>query len=138
MKFRARRSDEPEIMLIPMIDVMLVLVIFLVATTSFVNESRLRVELPEASIRASNPESRRVEVGIDAEGLFSVGDKPAGSSAETLRAVLGPALAADPEARFVIRADARTPHQAVVTAMDVAGQLGVRAIGIAALPKPGE
>ncbi len=138
MKFRQRPREEPEILLIPMIDVMLVLLIFFVATTTFIRESRLAVELPEAGQQPQAAEETAIELVIDPGGRYAIGaaGEAAAGDAAALRTLLERALAGKSGARLLIRADARTPHQAVVSAMDAAGQLGVRAIGIAALPRP--
>lgn len=136
MRFRARRSEEPEIMLIPMIDVMLVLLLFFVATTSFVREAAVGLQLPEVSGQPQTNEAERLELIIDAEGHYTLGEQRLPDYQEgTLKQALKIAFESHPTQRFVIRADARTPHRFVVRAMDAAGQVGISAIGIAALPR---
>lgn len=139
MKFRARRSEEPEVMLIPMIDVMLVLLIFFVATTTFVRETGVDLELPSIDQPVRPHEDRPLVLNIDASGRYALGDTPLAQQTEAaLLAALREAKAnAGADTRLIISADRNTPHQYVVTALDLAGKAGLGSIGIAALPKDG-
>jgi biopolymer transport protein ExbD len=131
MKFRANRSEEPELNLVPLIDVLLMTLIFLVVTTSFSKETQLRIRLPEASATAKiNDDS--VRVLIDAQGHFYIGDQQlTNSSVEALRAAISRAAGNIKKPVIVIHADGRTPHEAVVHVMDAARRLGYTRITFA-------
>lgn len=141
MKFRSRRSEEPEVMLIPMIDVMLVLLIFFVATTTFVRETGVDLELPTIDQAARPNDDRPIVLNIDATGRYALGEHPLAPQTDAaLIAALREAKAAaggNADVRVIISADRNTPHQYVVTALDAAGKAGLGSIGIAALPRDG-
>lgn len=125
MNFRTNIPDEePELNLIPLIDVLLMTLIFLVVTTSFSNEARLSVRLPEASAEVEeNLPSLRVT--IDAKGQFYIGDQQLlNAKPEVLRNALLRAAGGNKDPLIVIRADANTPHEAVIRVMDSARRLG--------------
>jgi biopolymer transport protein ExbD len=132
MNFGRRRELEPEINVTSLIDVVLLLVMFFMVSTSFVRDGRLKVQLPESSATPENRTADPVVIGIGADGSYVVNDRAlVNRSADTLRAAL---LRVAPAARgqpITIRADARATHQAVVTAMDVAGRLGFAQVNIA-------
>jgi biopolymer transport protein ExbD len=124
MNFRPRRRDKPELNLIPMIDVLIVLLIFLVLTTTFRHESALNIRLPDTEGRAPAAQ-QGIEVEIDAESRIGVNHTVvAESSAAALRQALEAAAGGRNDLRVVIRADRKTPHQTVMTVLDVAGSLG--------------
>lgn len=135
MNLRPRRPPEPEVNLIPLIDILLVLILFFSVSTSFYKGSELKIDLPEASVQPAEADERQpLEVVIDAQGHYFInGQVLADSDPDTLKAALAKWLD-QRERTFVIRADARTPYQAVVTAMDVAGQLGFRRLAIPTIP----
>lgn len=131
MKFRVNRSEEPELNLVPLIDVLLMTLIFLVVTTSFSKETQLRIRLPEASAEAKISDNS-VRVLIDAQGHFFIGDQQlANSSVEALRAAIARAAGNIKDPVIVIHADGRTPHEAVVHVMDAARRLGYTRITFA-------
>lgn len=133
-----RRREEPEINLIPMIDVVLVVLIFFVIATSFRKEADLKIELPEASQRPLPAEQERLEVAIDAQGRYRVNDMALADTAiNTLKTALSEVAGDRRDLSFVIRADGRTPHQAVVTVMDAAGQLGFKRLAIVTIQGAG-
>ena len=124
MNFRPTHDEEPEINLIPLIDVLLMALIFLIVTTSFSSESRLRIRLPEASaeVKANLPTLR---VTIDAKGQYYIAEQQLlNATPEVLRNALAHAAAGKKDPVIVINADARTPHEAVVRVMDTARRLG--------------
>jgi biopolymer transport protein ExbD len=132
MNLRPRQREDPEINLINMIDVLLVLLIFFMVSTTFNPEGRVRVQLPQSS-DTPLPRGQRepLVITITAEGGYRVNERTLiNSSPETLRAALMKE-AGDDRGPITIRADARTTHQAVVTAMDVAGHLGFAQLNIA-------
>jgi biopolymer transport protein ExbD len=133
VKFRPRPGEEPDVNMTSLIDVVLLLLIFFMLSTRFIDEGRLKLRLPEAGVEpevASLVES--VEIEVTAEGGYRVGGRDLiNSSRETLSKALLDAAAGDEGVPVTIRADARATHQSVVTAMDVAGRLGFRQINIA-------
>jgi biopolymer transport protein ExbD len=137
MKLQPRRlPEEPNINLISLVDVVLLLVIFFALTTSFVRQSQIAIHLPEAS--AAAPESAatqpEVEIAVTERGVFFVNGRAlVDNRPETLTAAIQrvrPGGVAGLR-EITISADARAAHQDVVTAMDVAGRLGVTNVHIA-------
>ena len=134
MKFRTTRRDSLEITLTPLIDVVFLLLIFFMVSTTFERRSELSVELPEANADAHAPQRNVLEVVLDAGGSVYIGGEPL---AEPRGGGLRRALAAasdglDPPPQVVISADARTPHQSVITVMDAARQAGLFRLTFAA------
>ncbi|MWV13885.1 biopolymer transporter ExbD [Pseudomonas sp. R-28-1W-6] len=127
MKFRRKPRENVEINLASLIDVVFILLLFFVVTTTFTRETQLKVDLPEAA-SGTPPEDtalKQMEVLISAEGSYSLnGQALLKSDLESLMAALGKESAGDNSLPLVISADAQTPHQAVITAMDAAGKLG--------------
>ena len=132
MDFGRRRDNEPEINVTSLIDVILLLVIFFMVSTSFTQDARLRVQLPHASADTERREIDPVTIMISADGAYRVNERAlVNQSPETLRAALSKIAPAPRGQRITIRADARATHQSVVTAMDVAGRLGFAQVNIA-------
>ncbi len=116
-----------------LIDVVLLLLIFFMLSTKFIDEGRLKIRLPEAGI-APEAESQResIEIDVTAAGGYRVNGRPLiNNSQETLAAALGKFAEGDRAMPVTVRADARATHQSVVTAMEVAGRAGYRQINIA-------
>ena len=131
MNLRPRRREEPELNLVPMIDVVLVLLIFFMIATSLRHESKLEIWLPESTGQPLPGNLAQLEVDIDASGRYAVnGQRLEGRDAAALKAPLQ-AAAQGRELPLIVRADGQTPHQAVVTVLDVAGQLGLKQLVIA-------
>jgi biopolymer transport protein ExbD len=132
MNFSRRRDSEPDINVTSLIDVVLLLVIFFMVSSTFVTDARLTVQLPQSSAAPDSRPADAVTILVTAEGSYRVNDLAlVNNSPDTLRAALAKV---EPEARgkpLTIRADARATHQAVVTAMDVAGRLGFSQVNIA-------
>ncbi|GJB78170.1 biopolymer transporter ExbD [Pseudomonas plecoglossicida] len=128
MKFRRNRQRENvDINLASLIDVVFVLLLFFVVTTTFTRETQLRVELPEAASAepAAPDQGKLVEITISAEGVYSVNNHLLPKSdLATLSEAIERESGGDNKLPLAISADGRTPHQAVVTAMDAAGKLG--------------
>ncbi|QDH70184.1 ExbD/TolR family protein [Marilutibacter alkalisoli] len=132
-----RAFDEPEINLIPLIDVILVLIIFFVVTTTFDARSVLKLQLPQAS-GEPNESNQALSVLVNADGRFFVDDREViRDDIESLKATVAEVAGNDRERPVLLRADARTPHQAVVTAYDALGQLGFKRVMIATAPQNG-
>lgn len=127
-----RLRDEPEISLTSLIDVVFTLIIFFVVTTTFDARSALKLQLPQATAPATLEQAEPLAVVVDADGRFYVGEEEVlKRDAASLRDVLVRVAGEDRERPVVLRADARTPHQAVVTAMDAVGQAGFERLSIA-------
>lgn len=123
MKFRPRRTEEPEINLIPLIDVLLMTLIFLLVTTSFSDSARLNLQLPQAA-SAEKRDDAGLRVGIDAAGNYFLNQKQlAGNSPQALRAALRDAAGSEVDPIVIIQADRRTPHEAVIRVLDAAQRL---------------
>ncbi len=130
-----RRRDDFEINVIPLIDVLLTLLMFFVLTTTFVQHSRMQVTLPRASAEDRDAQAPLLTVMIDRDGRFYVGsDEVMGEGIEPLKRMLEQNAGERRDGQVVIRADAMTPHQYVVTAMDALGQLGFTKLSIATTP----
>ncbi len=125
--------EEPTVDLTSLIDVVFLLLIFFMVSTTFEHQALLKVDLPEASEvedRSDVPES--LELVIDAEGHMYLNDRRLVNSDEaTIRAAIEEAAGDDRSMPLILRADRMTPHHHVVTAMDVAAQLGFSNLSIA-------
>jgi biopolymer transport protein ExbD len=128
-------KDDPEINLIPLIDVSLLLVIFFMLTSTFMQEGRLKIELPQASIAPTGRQkSDPLVVTVTQAGVYRVNDRELiNASPDTLRAAIQEVAGADRNKPVTVRADGRATHQSVVTAMDVLGKLGFVRINIATI-----
>jgi biopolymer transport protein ExbD len=138
MRIRDFRQDvTPEINMIPLIDVVLGLIIFFVITTTFDTRSVLKLELPRADGQPAETQSNALSVLVNADGRYFIGDREAlRTDVESLKRTIVDVAGDDRDRSVLLRADARTPHQAVVTALDALGQLGFRRIAIATAPEP--
>jgi biopolymer transport protein ExbD len=137
MRIRDHRADdEPEINLIPLIDVVLCLIIFFVITTTFDSRSVLKLELPRADGEPSVDASKALTLLVNADGRYFVGDRESlRTDVESLKRTIVDVAGGDRERAVLLRADARTPHQAVVTALDALGQLGFHKVSISTAPE---
>lgn len=126
MKLRDRAKwEDPELNLISLVDVVLMLLVFFVMTTHFVESPGLAVQLPTAGAPPTYTKPDGIEVTVDAEGRYYVNQKPvADTDAGTLRDAIMAAAGDRRDVPIILRADARSTHQSVVTVMDVAGALG--------------
>ncbi|MGR9072027.1 MAG: ExbD/TolR family protein [Gammaproteobacteria bacterium] len=132
MNFRYRKRSHVEITLTPMIDVVFLLLIFFMVTTTFNRETELKIKLPEAN-GAEAVEQKRLVLAIDADGNYYVNNRQlVNQKLSTLRKALLEAAGKSRDLPFVISADAKTPHQAVISALDVAGSAGFVKITFAA------
>ena len=136
MNLRPNRRKPPEMVLIPLLDVVLVLLIFFMVSTTFKDPdaSRLHIVLPAAEGTAvPSEEPEQVRIAIDAGGRFYVNDQAVvdQESRTLVRAITG-VLGERRELPVLIQADAQTPHQAVMTALDAAAELGLVRISFSA------
>jgi biopolymer transport protein ExbD len=138
MKLQSRAREEPEINVISLVDVLLVLVLFFMVSTTFMRESKINLRLPEASASAEQtPMSDVLEITIAQNGNYAVnGRLLVNSEQRTLRAAIERLIGKQRDLPVYIRADAKATHQAVITAMDVAGQLGFVDINISTVTPP--
>lgn len=139
MKLRNRRSEDPEINLISLIDILLVLVLFFMLSATFVQEGRLRIQLPQAQLLPQAHEGpENIVVVVTQNGSYRINDRDLlNSSRETLRAAVLKIAGERRDARITLRADGRATHQSVITAMDVLGRLGFAELDIATVsPDP--
>ena len=137
MRIAARERDEFDINVIPLIDVMLTLLMFFVVTATFEQKALMKVVLPQASAQATNARDEALTVLIDKDGHFFVGpNEVLNPGIDTLKAAIASAAGEDRNRQVTVRADGRTPHQSVITAMDALGQLGFSRLTIATTPAP--
>ena len=127
MKFRRKAQESVDINLAPLIDVVFILLLFFVVTTTFTRETQLKVDLPEAASGTPPQETalKQLEVLIGADGSYALnGRQLRQHDLQTLMAALQAESQGDNSLPLVISADAQATHQAVITAMDAAGKLG--------------
>ena len=125
MKFRRQSRNEDSINLTPLIDVVFLLLIFFMVSTTFTKETHLEIDLPEATGEPLAEQSKQIEILINSEGGYAVnGESVINKKIDTLKAAIEKIAQGDNKLPMIITADASTPYQAVVTAMDAAGQLG--------------
>lgn len=121
MNFRKLRPEEPEINLIPFIDVLLVVLIFLMLSTTYSKFTELQITLPVADADKLRDRQRELIVAVSADGRYSVNRKPVeGRSVEVLTAELAAAAADTPDMVVIVSADATAAHQSVINVMDAA------------------
>jgi biopolymer transport protein ExbD len=135
MNLRPDRSDERvDVNLTPLIDVVFLLLIFFMVSTTFDRHAKLKVELPEASAKTEQQREDPIVISIDAKGNYFIDDRQVvNTQLETLKIALQKTVADKKDVSLVLRADAKTPHQSVVRAMDAASQLGLTRLSIATI-----
>lgn len=127
-----RSAESVEINLTPLIDVVFLLLIFFMVSTTFDRHAKLKVQLPDAQAKAQQQAMDPVVLSIDAKGKYYINDRQVvNTQLETLKAALQKTVEGNTNATILLRADGRTPHQAVVRAMDAASQLGLTKLSIA-------
>ena len=132
MNFRPRPKEEPEINLIPFIDVLLVVLIFLMLSTTYSKFTELQLKLPVADADAQRDYPKEVVVTVSSEGAYGInGAALPGRSLEALSAALSGAAKAGKESVVVITADAAARHQSVITVMEAARRSGLTQITFA-------
>jgi len=126
MILRHDRNKDPELNLTPLIDVVFLLLIFFMVSTTFEKESEISIELPEAAGEKSEQERFTIEITIDSEGHYFINEKRTrDEELATLKKALREVRADHDEPRLILSADRNTPHQAVIRAMDAARQIGL-------------
>lgn len=126
MNFRPRSKDEPEINLIPFIDVLLVILIFLMLTTTYSKFTELQLTLPVADAEQQRDYPKEIVVAVAADGRYAVNKAAVeGGGVESMARALGDAAKAGADSVVIISADAQAPHQAVITVMEAARRAGL-------------
>ena len=132
MNFRPRAKEEPEINLIPFIDVLLVILIFLMLTTTYSKFTELQLTLPVADAEQLRDHPKEVIVAVAADGRYAINKTPLeGKHVEQVARALSEAAVAGPKSVVIISADAAAPHQSVVTVMEAARRVGLSQITFA-------
>ncbi|MEP6557465.1 MAG: biopolymer transporter ExbD [Burkholderiales bacterium] len=133
MNFRSRSRDEPEINLIPFIDVLLVVLIFLMLTTTYSKFTELQLQLPVASADAMADRPKEIIVTVGSDGRYAVGaQRLADASVDTLAAAMVAAANGSTEPTVVVSADASATHQAVIKVLEAARRSGLTRLSFAA------
>ena len=129
-----REKEQLDVNITPLIDVVFLLLIFFMVSTTFDRQAQLKVQLPEASQTSSESVSEAIILAIDAKGQYYINDKQlVNTTKKTLIQALIKTMGNNKEISVVLKADAKTPHQAVVTAMDAAAKVGLTRLSIATM-----
>lgn len=139
MRLQARKLEDPELNLTSLIDVVLLIVIFFMVSTTFVQEARLQVDLPQADSASVERTASALVITITAQGSYRVNEQVlVNNQRDTLATALMQLAGGSTDQPVTIRADARASHQSVVTAMDVAARLGFSQVNIATVNEQAE
>ena len=126
LNFRGQRPEEPEINLIPFIDVLLVILIFLMLSTTYSKFTELQINLPVADADQARDRPKEIIVAVGADGRYAVNKKAVeGRSVEILAAELSAAAAGIGDPILIVSADATAAHQSVINVMDAARRAGI-------------
>ncbi len=132
MNLKPQRRDNVDVNLTPLIDVVFLLLIFFMVSTTFKQDAELKIDLPEADARAVEQKEQSLEIVIDAEGRYFINKQEVvNRKLETLKTAIHKVSKGSNNIPLIIRADAKSPHQAFITAMDAAKQLGFVNLSIA-------
>ncbi|MGR9051580.1 MAG: ExbD/TolR family protein [Gammaproteobacteria bacterium] len=143
MNFHRRRKERLEISITPMIDVVFLLLIFFMVTTTFNRETALNIKLPEAEGVEPEQHLKEINLTIDADGIYyltgsdGLPHQLVNQKKTTLQQELLKLAGHSRNLPFIISADGNTPHKSVIAALDIAGQVGFKHITFAAIKKPG-
>ncbi|WP_020210367.1 ExbD/TolR family protein [Gilvimarinus chinensis] len=125
MQFRRQSREEDSINLTPLIDVVFLLLIFFMVSTTFTKETHLEIDLPEAVGEASPDTPEPLEIVVSVEGTYAIDGKSlVNNQSATLKAAITELAGDNTDQPLIITADAKAPHEAVVRVMDAAGQMG--------------
>ena len=137
MNFRPHDRDEPELNLIPLIDVLIILLIFLVMTTTFAQQKGIEIRLPEAGQTAPLTPEKPLSITIDPEGHHLIAGRPVPEATmESLKGAIKAAAGDQKDPLILIEADRNSRHQALVTALEALQQLGFQRISFATVSPP--
>lgn len=132
MNFSTQNEHTSRLNLTSLIDVVFLLLIFFMVSTTFEKQTKLKIELPEASQEVSSPEAQNLTISINANGIFYINDNELRSQeASELQQKVLKVVGERRDMKVLIKADANASHKYVVTALDVLGQLGFEGISIA-------
>ncbi|GAC1355056.1 MAG: biopolymer transporter ExbD [Variovorax sp.] len=132
MRFRQGTRDEPEINLIPFIDVLLVVLIFLMLSTTYGKFTEMQMSLPTADVDAQRDHPKEVIVAVSADGRYMINRTPlAGRGVEAVSAALGAAASPGKDSVVIISADAAATHQSVITVMEASRRAGLMQVTFA-------
>jgi biopolymer transport protein ExbD len=124
--FVRQKKQEVSVNLTPLIDIVFLLLIFFMVSTSFTRETQIKLDLPKASVEPLESKVDSLEISVDKEGRYFVNGKGlVNQSIETLLGAISPIINDNKDISVIISADANTPYQSVVTAMEATSQLGV-------------
>jgi len=138
LNLKPERREEIDLNLTPLIDVVFLLLIFFMVSTTFEKTSKLKIDLPEASAQATQQANKKIVIGIDVKGRYYINERQlVNTQLKTLKQALIKTAGNDKDMPIVLRADAKTPHQAVVRAMDAASQVGLTRLSISTLDSNG-
>lgn len=127
-----RKEEGVEVNLTPLIDVVFLLLIFFMVSSTFDRHAKLKVQLPQAEAQMQQAQDKPVVLSIDAGGKYYIDDRQViNEQLETLKNALRQTVGERTDVTLLLRADGRTPHQSVVRAMDAASQLGLTKLSIA-------
>ncbi|WP_108127690.1 ExbD/TolR family protein [Saccharospirillum mangrovi] len=125
MRFRRQRREEVQVNLTPLIDVVFLLLIFFMVSTTFTRETQLQIDLPESSSDQAQLDQRSLEIMVDSQGHYAVNNQPLlRNDSDTLKQALAELAGNRRDQTVVITGDAQAPHQAMIYALDAVGQLG--------------
>ncbi len=133
MNIGGKKKESPDVNLTPLIDVVFLLLIFFMVSTTFKKDTEIKVDLPEASAKAVKHDKKVFEIVVDAKGRYYLNNKEqlVNQQIRTMKQILLKHLGKNSEKPLIIRADSKTPHGAVVLVMDAARQLGILNLSIA-------
>ncbi|RDH83980.1 MAG: biopolymer transporter ExbD [endosymbiont of Galathealinum brachiosum] len=138
MNLKPERREDIDLNLTPLIDVVFLLLIFFMVSTTFEKTSKLKIDLPEASVQATQQVDKKIVIGIDMKGRYYINERQlVNTQLKTLKLALLKIAGDNKEIPIVLRADAKTPHQSVVRAMDAASQVGLTRLSISTLETSG-
>ena len=134
MNFRRKEVEELDVNITPLIDVVFLLLIFFMVSTTFDHQSELSIDLPQASGKISEIQNKVLDIAIDASGEYYLNSKKmSDAKIETLIKEIKLAISKVKEPKIIISADKNTPHQAVMSVMDAARRLNITHLTFAAV-----
>lgn len=139
MKFSRRKESEPDINLVPFIDILLVVLIFLMMTTTFTKMTEVQLKLPVADVEAQKDYPKELTVTVNQEGRYWINDDAVlGTSIELLATNMKTAARQGPDTVVIIKADALSPHQSVISVMEAARRAGLQKVTFGTQPSKQE
>jgi len=134
MNFRPKNTEELDVNVTPLIDVVFLLLIFFMVSTTFEHQSELSIDLPQASGDISETKNDVLDIAINSSGEYYLNSKKLSDSKDkTLMAEIKPIIEKIKEPKIIISADKNTPHQSVMTVMDIARRLNITHLTFAAV-----